>query len=132
VATIQGREFLNDSKATNIHAMESALRGQDQPVVLIAGGKEKGLDYAPILPLIQEKTTQVFTIGEIGPALARTWPGAIACPDLESAVHQAYAAAAPGQSILFAPGTSSFDMFKGYGHRGDVFCALVHHLTIQS
>jgi UDP-N-acetylmuramoylalanine--D-glutamate ligase len=132
VATIQGREFLNDSKATNIHAMESALRGQDQPVVLIAGGKEKGLDYAPILPLIQTKTTRVFTIGEIGPALARTWPGAIACPDLESAVLQAYAAAAPGQSILFAPGTSSFDMFSGYGHRGDVFCALVHHLTIQS
>jgi UDP-N-acetylmuramoylalanine--D-glutamate ligase len=132
VATIHSREFLNDSKATNIHAMESALRGQDQPVVLIAGGKEKGLDYAPILPLIRDKTTHVFTIGEIGPALALTWPGAVPCPDLESAVQQAYAAAAPGQSILFAPGTSSFDMFTGYGHRGDVFCQIVHQLQSQS
>lgn len=128
VANISGREFLNDSKATNIHAMESALRGQEKPVVLIAGGKEKGLDYAPVWPLVQEKTTHVFTIGEIGQALARTWPGAVACPDLESAVRQAYAVADPGQAVLFAPGTSSFDMFTGYGHRGDVFCQIVHQL----
>lgn len=128
VATVHGREFLNDSKATNIHAMESALRGQDRPVVLIAGGKEKGLDYGPVLPLIREKTTDVFTIGEIGPALAVTWPGAVFCQDLEEAVRRAYAAAAPGQSVLFAPGTSSFDRFTGYGHRGDVFCQIVHQL----
>ena len=128
VARVNGREFLNDSKATNIHAMESALRGQDQPVVLIAGGKEKGLDYAPLLPLIRAKTTHVFTIGEIRQALSKTWPGAVPCQDLEDAVRRAYAASAPGQSILFAPGTSSFDMFTGYGHRGDVFCQIVHQL----
>ena len=132
VANLNGREFLNDSKATNIHAMESALRGQDRPVVLIAGGKDKGLDYAPVLPLIREMTTHVFTIGEIGPALARTWPGAVPCQDLEQAVRQAYAASSPGQSILFAPGTSSFDMFTGYGHRGDVFCQFVHQLQPTS
>lgn len=132
VATVQGREFLNDSKATNIHAMESALRGQDRAVVLIAGGKDKGLDYAPLLPLIREKTSHVFTIGEIGPALARTWPGAVPCQDLEDAVHRAFAASAHGQSILFAPGTSSFDMFNGYGHRGDVFCQIVHQLLPTS
>ena len=129
-ATINGREFLNDSKATNIHAMESALRGQERPVVLIAGGKEKGLDYAPVSSLIREKTTHVFTIGEIGPALAVTWPGAVFCEDLESAVRQAYEASLPGQSILFAPGTSSFDMFTGYGHRGDVFCQIVQNLIL--
>jgi UDP-N-acetylmuramoylalanine--D-glutamate ligase len=132
VATVHGREFLNDSKATNIHAMESALRGQERPVILIAGGKDKGLDYAPVLSLIREKTTQVFTIGEIGAALARIWPGAVPCEDLESAVQQAFHAAAPGQSILFAPGTSSFDMFTGYGHRGDVFCQIVNNLSILS
>ncbi len=132
VAVLEGREFLNDSKATNIHAMESALRGQDRPVVLIAGGKEKGLDYSPILPLIREKTTHVFTIGEIGPALAEIWPGAVPCRDLEDAVRRAYGASAPGQSILFAPGTSSFDMFTGYGHRGDVFCQIVHQLLPTS
>ena len=132
VANINGREFLNDSKATNIHAMESALRGQDQPVVLIAGGKEKGLDYAPIVPLIREKTTHVFTIGEIRQALALTWPGAVPCEDLGDAVRRAYAASVAGQSILFAPGTSSFDMFTGYGHRGDVFCQIVHQLLPTS
>jgi UDP-N-acetylmuramoylalanine--D-glutamate ligase len=129
--TIHGREFLNDSKATNIHAMESALRGQERPVILIAGGKDKGLDYAPVGSLIREKTTHVFTIGEIGPALAITWPGAVFCQDLESAVSQAYAVSSRGQSILFAPGTSSFDMFTGYGHRGDVFCQLVHNLKLS-
>ncbi len=131
VGTIGGREFLNDSKATNIHAVESALRGQEGPVVLIAGGKEKGLDYGPMRELIREKASAVFTIGEIGPALAQIWPGAVFCGDLEEAVARAYAAAAPGQAILFSPGTSSFDMFTGYGHRGDVFCQIVHQLQLQ-
>ena len=128
VATINGREFLNDSKATNIHAMESALRGQERAVVLIAGGKNKGLDYAPVWPLIREKTTDVFVIGEIRAALAETWPGAVPCADLATAVRHAHAAAVPGQAVLFAPGTSSFDMFTGYENRGDVFCQLVHQL----
>ena len=130
-AVIDGREFLNDSKATNIHAMESALRGQDRPVVLIAGGKDKGLDYAPVTDLIREKATHVFTIGEIGPALARVWESAApcrACAGLEEAVRLAAAAAAPGQTVLFAPGTSSFDMFTGYDHRGNVFCDIVTSL----
>ncbi|MDB6133256.1 MAG: UDP-N-acetylmuramoylalanine/D-glutamate ligase [Verrucomicrobiales bacterium] len=131
VGTVQGREFLNDSKATNPHAMESALRGQEQPVVLIAGGKQKGLDYTPALPLIAEKTSHVFTIGEIGPALAECWASAapcVPCASLEEAVSRAFAAAAPGQSILFAPGTSSFDMFTSYAHRGDVFRQIVQQL----
>lgn len=131
VGVVQGREFLNDSKATNLHAMESALRGQERPVVLIAGGKEKGLDYTPALGLIAEKTTHVFTIGEIGPALAQCWADAapcVACSSLEEAVAKAFAAAGEGQTILFAPGTSSFDMFTGYGHRGDVFRQIVQQL----
>lgn len=131
VGVVRGREFLNDSKATNLHAMESALRGQERPVVLIAGGKEKGLDYVPALALIAEKTTHVFTIGEIGPALAQCWADAapcVACASLEEAVTKAFAAAGDGQTILFAPGTSSFDMFTGYGHRGDVFRQIVQQL----
>lgn len=131
VGVVRGREFLNDSKATNPHAMESALRGQENRVVLIAGGKEKGLDYQSALPLIAEKTTHVFTIGEIGPALAECWASAApctACSSLEDAVARAFAAAQPGQTILFAPGTSSFDMFTGYGHRGDVFRQIVQQL----
>ena len=132
---VNGREFINDSKATNIHAMESALRGMTSKVVLIAGGKDKHLDYGPLRPLIKAQTTHVFTIGEIGKALAECWAAdseCHACASLEEAVRGAYAAAKPGQVILFAPGTSSFDMFTGYDHRGNVFTQLVQQLTTSS
>ncbi len=129
---VDGREFINDSKATNIHAMESALRGMTSKVVLIAGGKDKQLDYAPVKPLIHRQTTHVFTIGEIAQALAECWGGETechACGSLEEAVRRAYEAARPGQVVLFAPGTSSFDMFTGYDHRGNVFTQIVNQLT---
>jgi len=131
---VDGREFINDSKATNIHAMESSLRGMTSRVVLIAGGKDKHLDYAPVRPLIRRQTTHVFTIGEIGPALAECWRNdsdCHVCTSLEEAVHGAHAAAQPGQVVLFAPGTSSFDMFTGYDHRGNVFTQLVQQLTTR-
>jgi UDP-N-acetylmuramoylalanine--D-glutamate ligase len=131
---VDGREFINDSKATNIHAMESALRGMNSKVVLIAGGKDKQLDYAPVKPLIRRQTTHVFTIGEIGSALAECWredSDCHVCGSLEEAVRGAYAAARPGQVVLFAPGTSSFDMFTGYDHRGNAFTQLVHQLTTR-
>lgn len=129
--TVNGVEFINDSKATNVHAMESALRGMESPVVLIAGGKEKGLDYRPLAPLVAEKATAIFTIGEIGPRLADLWQEAApctVCASLGEAVRGALAAAIPGQSVLFAPGTSSFDMFTGYDHRGDSFIQTVQQL----
>ena len=131
---VDGREFINDSKATNIHAMESALRGMTSRVVLIAGGKDKHLDYAPLRPLIRRQTTHVFTIGEIGQALADCWRDDAqcrACASLEEAVLAAREAAQPGQTVLFAPGTSSFDMFTGYDHRGHVFTQLVQQLTTK-
>ena len=129
--SINGVDFINDSKATNVHAMESALRGMDDKVVLIAGGKEKGLDYLPVTQLIAAKTTAVFTIGEIGPRLAALWGHAVpctVCSSLDDAVRAALAAASQGQSVLFAPGTSSFDMFTGYDHRGDSFIQSVNQL----
>jgi len=131
---VDGCEFINDSKATNIHAMESALRGMTAPVVLIAGGKDKQLDYTPLKPLIRRQTTHVFTIGEIGGMLASCWAEdsiCRRCGSLEEAVQGAYGAAKPGQVVLFAPGTSSFDMFTGYDHRGNVFTQLVQQLTTR-
>jgi UDP-N-acetylmuramoylalanine--D-glutamate ligase len=132
VSKLKGREFINDSKATNLHAMESALRGFNEKVILIAGGKQKGLNYEPLTGLIQAKVVQVFTIGEIKDELAQTWGNSVptlACADLEEAVVRSYRASKPGQTILFSPGTSSFDMFTGYDHRGDVFAEIVSTLT---
>lgn len=124
-------EWLNDSKATNLHALESALRSQTRPVVLIAGGKQKGLDYQPLLPLLTDRASAVVTFGEIGPALAGLIGDRVPCQAVETladAVGQASAQAEAGSTVLFSPGTSSFDQFAGYEQRGDVFCQLVQEL----
>ncbi len=131
VLTLDGVEWLNDSKATNLHALESALRSQDRPVVLIAGGKEKGLDYTPLLPLLGERVKAVVTFGQIGPALAGTLGAAVpseCVASLAEAVPAARRAAVRGGTVLFSPGTSSFDQFGGYEERGDAFCQLVKEL----
>ncbi len=75
-----GHRYINDSKATNLHAVESCLRSQDAPVVLIAGGKEKGIDYAPFRPLLREKVSALVAIGEIGGQLQRSLRGRRALP----------------------------------------------------
>ncbi|MFZ4766791.1 MAG: UDP-N-acetylmuramoyl-L-alanine--D-glutamate ligase, partial [Roseimicrobium sp.] len=124
VRTVAGRRYINDSKATNLHALESCLRSQDEPVVLIAGGKEKGLDYAPFRPLLEQKVSALVTVGEIGEKLCELFADLVPCRHAGSvpeSVLLATAMARPGQSIVFSPGTSSFDMFSGYVERGNVF-----------
>lgn len=91
-------ESINDSKATNIHAMESALRGMAAKVVLIAGGKDKQLDYAPVRPLIRKQTTHVFTIGEISKALAECWKDDSECRACASCWRKRCAARLPRRS----------------------------------
>ena len=124
VAVVNGREFINDSKATNLHALESCLRALDKPVVLIAGGKQKGLDFAPLAGLAKQCTTHVLAIGQLREHLQQAWGGVVPvepCEDLESAVRRSLEVSQPGQIVLLSPGTSSFDMFSGYEHRGIAF-----------
>jgi UDP-N-acetylmuramoylalanine--D-glutamate ligase len=131
VRSLHGVEYLNDSKATNIHALETALRSQTRTVVLIAGGKDKGLDYRPILPLLKEKVTNVITFGQIAEPLSKLFSQAIPShitSSLEEAVNKAQQLATSGSTILFSPGTSSFDMFTGYENRGDTFKTIVNNL----
>jgi UDP-N-acetylmuramoylalanine--D-glutamate ligase len=132
VRVVQGRAYINDSKATNLHALESCLKSQDQPVVLIAGGKEKGLDYSPFRPLLQEKVTALVTIGEIASKLETLFADLVPCraaATVQESVLIATEMAEPGQSIVFSPGTSSFDMFSGYVERGNVFRSAVMALN---
>ena len=132
VAIIDGVEYLNDSKATNLHALESALRSQIRPIVLIAGGKQKGLDYKPLGPVLQERVKSLVTFGEIGMELARIFSSVTRCQSVETldeAVALASAHSEPGDTVLFSPGTSSFDQFYGYEERGQAFKAAVPRLT---
>ena len=131
IRTLDGVEYLNDSKATNLHALESALRSQTRPVVLIAGGKEKGLDYSAVVPLLMEKALAVVTFGQIARPLADLFSKAVACESvstLAAAVATARSLAPRGSTILLSPGTSSFDQFTGYEQRGNTFRDLVHQL----
>lgn len=131
IRTLDGVEYLNDSKATNLHALESALRSQNRPVVLIVGGKEKGLDYTPVVPLLKAKTLAVVTFGQIARPLAALFSTAVTCQTvltLADAVATARSLAPRGSTVLLSPGTSSFDQFNGYEQRGNTFRDLVHQL----
>lgn len=131
IRTLDGVEYLNDSKATNLHALESALRSQIRPVILIAGGKEKGLDYSPVLPLLAKKAVAAVTFGQIARPLAGLFSQAVSCQavaTLADAVTAARELAPRGSTILLSPGTSSFDQFSGYEQRGNAFRDLVHQL----
>ena len=134
VRTLDGVEYINDSKATNLHALDSALRSQQRAIVLIAGGKQKGLDYSALLPRLQQTTKGVILFGEIAGQLAETFSSlsdqmpVTEATSLEEAVQMACALATHGDTILFSPGTSSFDMFSGYEDRGDQFRRIVSNL----
>ena len=120
----QDVEFINDSKATNLHALESCVRSLDRPIVLIAGGKEKGLDYTPLRAAIPGKVSAMVLIGEIAQSLRSSFSDLIPChcaSDMVNAVEQAASIAKPGDAVVLSPGTSSFDMYSGYAERGDRF-----------
>ena len=131
VRQIGGVDYINDSKATNLDAVEKALLAQSKPVVLIAGGKDKGFTFESLRKLVKERVRSTILIGEMAERIAHDWDGAVKtelATSLADAVERAYATAKSGEVVLFSPGTSSFDMFKSYADRGDQFRALVQAL----
>jgi UDP-N-acetylmuramoylalanine--D-glutamate ligase len=124
VATVDGVEYFNDSKATNLDAMSVALQTFDQPVVLIAGGLEKGDDYARMLPLLKPHVRRLLLIGESTERMTAAWGNDLPCDalaSLEDATLLAQHIARPGDVVLLSPGCKSFDMFQSFEHRGRVF-----------
>jgi UDP-N-acetylmuramoylalanine--D-glutamate ligase len=112
--------------------MESCIRSQDRPLVLIAGGKEKGLDYTPLRESLRGRVRAMALIGEIAPKLEAQFSDMLPCrraKDMAEAVTHARALSQPGDAVVLSPGTSSFDMYTGYGQRGDAFCEAVRALT---
>lgn len=134
VRELDGVQYVNDSKATNLDALEKALLNVGdgkRPVVLIAGGKDKGFGFESLAPLVGERARWVVLIGEMAERIHAAWHGVVPCEraaTLAQAVQIAWSMARPGETVLFSPGTSSFDMFRDYADRGNQFRALVEAL----
>lgn len=132
VRTLNDREYINDSKATNLHALEACLGSMERPIVLIAGGKDKQLDYTPLRSALNGQVRAIVCIGEIASALKATFEDLLPCetaPDMAAAVNTATRLSQPGDSIILSPGTSSFDMYTGYAQRGEAFRTAVKALS---
>lgn len=128
VATVNGVEFYNDSKATNVDAAAKAIAAFSNPIHLILGGKDKNSDYATLAPLIRSRVRAIYTIGSAAAKIESHLRGVVpilSCETLEHAVRSAASAAHPGEVVLLAPACSSFDQFENYEQRGTVFKELV-------
>jgi UDP-N-acetylmuramoylalanine--D-glutamate ligase len=127
VATINGVEYYNDSKATNVDATAKALAAFPSGIHLILGGKDKGSDYRELEPLLN-RVKAVYTIGSAAAKIESQLRGMIplhSCETLAAAVNAAGSAAHPGDVVLLAPACSSFDQFENYEQRGRAFKHLV-------
>lgn len=132
VREINGIKFINDSKATTADSAIWAINSIDAPIILIAGGRHKGIDYRVIIEPAKGKVKHVVLIGEakekISAALANEFPIENAS-SLQDAVEKACALARPGYSVLLSPMCSSYDMFKDYEDRGEAFKRIVLSLN---
>jgi UDP-N-acetylmuramoylalanine--D-glutamate ligase len=135
VAEARGVRFYDDSKGTNVGASVAALEGFDVPVVLIAGGDGKGQDFFPLAPAVKAHARAVVLIGRdartIAAALAPTGVPVQLAPSMEEAVQAAFALAQHGDAVLLSPACASFDMFRNYEHRGEVFAKAAQALVAE-
>jgi UDP-N-acetylmuramoylalanine--D-glutamate ligase len=133
VASTRGVRFYDDSKGTNVGASVAALEGFADPVVLIAGGDGKGQDFAPLASAVKRHARAVVLIGRdaarIEAALKETGTPLHRAATLEEATLEAFHLAREGDAVLLSPACASFDMFRNYGHRGDVFAQAARALA---
>ena len=132
VTQINNIKFINDSKATLAESTAWAIKNIPSPVILIAGGKDKGSDYASILEIAAKRIKEVVLIGEAKEKIKKAFGNALPIEEattLEEAVCKAYHKASPGDCVLLSPMCSSFDMFLDYQDRGNCFKKAVFALT---
>ena len=131
VAEIDGVEWINDSKATNVGAAHASIDGRDRPVILIAGGQSKGADMSVLTETLQQKVKLVLLMGEDAPAIEQAWQDATRIErvtDMREAVQRAQVEASTGDCVLLAPACASFDMYENFEARGDDFMRLVREI----
>ncbi|MFP5503387.1 MAG: UDP-N-acetylmuramoyl-L-alanine--D-glutamate ligase [Candidatus Sericytochromatia bacterium] len=134
VTTIDGVLYLNDSKGTNYASTVKAIEAFDEPIVLIAGGRDKGGAISDMVEAISRRVRHTVLIGEAAPYFERVLRAAgyeaiSRADDLQGAVAQAQGLARAGEVVLFSPACTSFDMFKNYEERGRAYKSLVHALA---
>jgi UDP-N-acetylmuramoylalanine--D-glutamate ligase len=147
VADVGGVRYVDDSKGTNVGATMAAVAGMPGPLVMIAGGEGKGQDFKPLAGAFRGKVRAAVLLGKDAPAIAAALEGVCRTENvasreaaapmeaetaMEAAVEAARRIALPGDTVLLSPACASFDMFRDYGHRGDVFAAAVKRLKGSS
>jgi UDP-N-acetylmuramoylalanine--D-glutamate ligase len=132
VAEIEGVNYYDDSKGTNVGATVAALSGMGSPVVLIAGGDGKGQDFSPLKDAVAKHARAVLLIGRdaalIDSAICASQVPIEHAANLRHAVQRAATLAEPGDAVMLSPACASFDMFRNYIHRAEVFIAAVLEL----
>jgi UDP-N-acetylmuramoylalanine--D-glutamate ligase len=132
VAESEGVAFFDDSKGTNVGAVVAALSGFPRPVILIAGGRDKGGSYEPLAGALKEVGRGAVLIGEAAERMRAALSGVLPvemATSMEDAVARATAMAQSGDAVVLSPACSSFDMFRNYEHRAEVFRAAVNELV---
>jgi len=130
-ATVNGVDFYNDSKSTNIDSLRVALACFSRPVVLIAGGEGKGEPYEAMRGYVRDHARYLITLGEEAPRIEQAWGEVIPherAADMKDAVQLAAARARPGEAVLLSPACASFDMFRNFEERGQAFKECVRQL----
>ena len=138
IGTVRDVEYFDDSKGTNVGATVAALTGLgvERKLVIILGGQGKGQDFTPLAAPAARYARAVVLIGEDAPAIAKALDNCgvdcVCAADMQEAVTLAAARAQAGDAVLMSPACASFDMFKNYEHRAQVFCAAVNALAIDA
>jgi len=136
VANLHGVSYYDDSKGTNVGATVAAVRGLGRQVAIILGGEGKGQDFSPLSPVLARHGRAVALIGRdagiIGQAIADCGVRTHHCADLVEAVRWCAEQTLPGDAVLLSPACASFDMFRNYGHRAQVFIDAVHALETEA
>jgi UDP-N-acetylmuramoylalanine--D-glutamate ligase len=135
IRQVRGVDYIEDSKGTNVGATVAALQGLKRRVVLIAGGEGKGQDFSPLLAPVDRYAQAVILIGRDAPslqaALAESAVPLETASSLEQAVQRAADLAQVGDAVLLSPACASFDMFRNYEHRAEVFVQAVQNLALE-
>jgi UDP-N-acetylmuramoylalanine--D-glutamate ligase len=131
VRVLDGVKYVNDSKATNVDAVKQALLTFSEPILLIAGGRDKDGEFQRLQSLIGQRVRLLLLLGEAREKMRAAWGDVVETvmvKDLEEALPMARARAIPGDCILLSPACASFDMFRDFEHRGQVFKEIVQGL----